>query len=1219
MRLRRELITKAFSLIWVWAILITAVQGALSPMVAYADSEANPDFLAKLTTEEREWLKNNLSVRYTGIPDWEPLGTFSASGRYTGLAADYLGVITEITGLEFDIIPVYDRVRALQLAVDGKVDVISGDSSDIILNKTFTPIESSVSSNIAIVTKDINSPVKDLASFNHSRVGIVTNYGYAQALFKEYPNVIFEEVDNTRDGLNKVSSGELRAFVTPRTFSISILALNGYQDLVFAGETDISLTATLFVNNESPELFRIISKARGFADPRLLREIFSRWLSTPATLNNDSFSVELTPSEKEYLASISPITFTGDPDWLPYEAFDENGEYIGQVAEHVELIQRILGVEFKFIQTKTWSESVALAKSGEIDILSETDSSFLSNQLLFTKNYSKTPVVFVMRNTEDYVESFEQIRDQKIGLVRDYGITSAVIESYPNQKFYFFDSIQDALVGVSTRKIDAVFANSSQAAFNIKQLGLRNVRIVGKSDFELRLAFAVQPEKADLVTILNKALVAIINSKEQQAIYDKWNDVEYSEKIDYTLIYQVLVVSFFILSFGALWLYRLKKEIDKRKRIAKKLVVAEQAANAANKAKSDFLAVISHELRTPLHGIMGMLELLVKSKLGSEQMTMAHLAKTSSDNLLSILNDVLDFSKIEANKMDLIIGPANIKEVIEACVNTLAQNAYDKQLFVEMFVSPELNREFQIDAPRISQIVNNFLNNAIKFTSKGRISVYAEIIDQGSDKNELVVSVKDTGIGISEENQAKLFQEFVQVDMESKKQFAGSGLGLSICKRLSELMGGSIQLESKLNFGTKVTYRQLIEYSQVDKQEETKWRPFNFAVISDDVLVCDILYRYLSYYGGVVNISNPIPTKIEALRTIVAECSADIVFIERSTLINLAREEKIDSIKNVIKQLLSDTKVIQLVNEDNLSANSFIASKALLNTNPLQPSFLELIVDISLGLLDDDETLPEAYLNYTTKKSVKLLIVDDDSMNRGLITRQLDYLGYQYEVTEDGYEAMLAWENGEFDGVLTDCHMPNIDGYKLARIIRENDGNNKAIIAMTANALSGERDKCLDSGMNDLLVKPIQIADLEKCLKQWFPDNEMTIAVNDTNEVSTTDHINTAKKEKLKELGEVFLGKENIEPMLNAYWQSTSNDLTDLREGLKENNRDLIKNVAHKMIGAASIVRAERVVNSLKIIENRANESDLDTLDELISDLENNIAEFKSSLAMLDT
>ncbi len=1194
-------------------IAIVLIQSTLLIPAAVAQTGANTDFLSTLTSSEREWLKNNSSVRYTGIPDWEPLGTFSASGRYTGLAADYLDVITEITGLEFDITPVYDRVRALQLAVDGKVDVISGDSSDIILNKTFTPIESSVSSSIAIVTKDINSPVKDLTGFNHRRVGIVTNYGYAQTLFKEYPDVIFEEVDNTRDGLNKVSSGELGAFVTPRTFSRSILALNGYQDLIFAGETDISLTATLFVSNEAPELFSIISKARSFADPTLLREIVSRWLSIPVALSNDSSSIELTTSERAYLESISPITFTGDPDWLPYEAFDEDGQYIGQVADHLKIIQRMLGVEFEFIPTKTWTESVELAKSGEVDILSETSSSFLSEQLLFTKNYSKTPVVFVMRNTEDYVDSFEQIRDQRIGLVKDYGITSAVVTTYPNQKFYFFDSIQDALVGVSTRKIDAVFTNSPQALYNIKVLGLQNVRLVGKSDFDLSLAFAVQPDKPELVAILNRALDAIINSKEQQAIYDKWNAVEYSEKINYRLIYQILAAVLFILAFGSLWLYKLKKEINRRKRIAKKLLIAEQDAKMANKAKSNFLAVISHELRTPLNGIMGMLELLEKSKLTSEQMTMAHLARTSSENLLSILNDVLDFSKIEANKMDLIIEPANINEMIEACVNTLAQNAYDKGLFLEMFVSPELNRQFQIDAARISQIVNNFLNNAIKFTSKGGVSVYAKLLSNDDGTNQLSISIKDTGIGISEDNQAKLFQDFVQVGVESQRQFSGSGLGLSICKRLSELMGGSIELESNMNFGTKINYSQAVEYSHTDVSKKEKWCGFRFSILSNDRLVCDILEQHLTYSGGSVHVPSIISEKTAMLKAMIDKLDVDIIFIDKALLLSLVREEKLGNATSYIKQLIPHTKVIQLVNEDNLSANSFMPNNALLNTNPLQPSFLELLVDISLDIVDDTDVLPSANNAQSPKKSIKLLVAEDHPTNRSLITRQLDHLGYQYEVVEDGYQAMSTWKNGNFDGVLTDCHMPNTDGYALSRYIREHSKVDIPIIAMTANALSGEKEKCIQNGMNDLLVKPIQIADLDKCLSHWIASN----ATSRGDDVEKTDNKAMLDRDKLRELSEIFLGDDNVAPMLESYWRATDNDLAEINEGLKSDNKAIIKNVAHKMLGAASIVKADQVVSSLKIIENGADDLDFNTLAGLISDLEDNIAAFKSSLSEL--
>jgi len=1102
-------------------------------------------------------------------------------------------------------------LHALQLAVDGKVDVIAGDTSDIILNKTFTPIESFMNSSVSIVMKTTALPIKDLNEIHETKIGLLFDYGYTRKVVDEYPDVDFQYVDTVKAGLDSVSHGELNAFIVPRILGSYEMSINSYQDIKFVGSVNALFTPTFFVSQNSPELFSIIVKALNYIDDALLREVVASWVN-PID-RHDQLHVLLTQAEKKYLSDISPIRFAGDPDWLPYEAIDEEGEYIGQVADHIELIQRMLGVEFEFVPTSTWSESVALAKAGKVDILSETSSSFLNEKLLFTNNYSKTPIVFVMRDTENYVDDFSQIKDKKIGLVKDYGITSAVIKNYPNQNFHFFDSIQDALVGVSTRKIDAVFVNSSQAIFNIKKLGLRNVRIVGKSHFESNLAFAVQPDKFELVKILNKALAVIVNSKEQQAIYNKWNDAEYSEVVNYSLIYKIVSVSLLILFFGALWLYKLKKEIDKRKAIAKRLLIAEQSANIANKAKSSFLAVISHELRTPLNGIMGMLELLEKSKLNSEQMTMAHLARRSSENLLNILNDVLDFSKIEANKMSLVIEPANIKEMIEVCVNTLAQNAYDKGLFIEMFVSPELNREFQVDAARISQVINNFLNNSIKFTPKGGVSIYAKLLKNSNGVDELSIAIKDTGIGISENNQKRLFQEFVQVDMASQQQFSGSGLGLSICKRLSQLMNGDIELESKVNFGTKVTYTQPIEYSNDDIYKKEKWCDFTFFVLSDDSLVCDILEQYLTYYGAKVDVLAAISEKIERLESIIDKLDADIVFIDKVLLISLAREKSLSDTTTYIKEFIAQTKVIQLVNENNLSANSLISNKALLNTNPLQPSFLELLVDISLNIEDSTNALSEIPSAKPSRKSIKLLVAEDHPTNRSLISRQLDYLGYEYDVVEDGYEAIIAWKNGSFDGVLTDCHMPNTDGYTLARYIREHNVTEKPIIAMTANALSGEKEKCLQSGMNDLLVKPIQISDLENCLLKWLYQNtDDNCAI-----VESNDEVGLGKN-KFKALSEVFLGDDNVAPMLEAYWCATDNDLAEIKQALKDNNNIIIKSVAHKMIGAAAIVKADKIVSTLKGIENKADGLDLVALGGLVTDLENNVAEFKESLIMLE-
>ena len=381
----------------------------------------------------------------------------------------------------------------------------------------------------------------------------------------------------------------------------------------------------------------------------------------------------------------------------------------------------------------------------------------------------------------------------------------------------------------------------------------------------------------------------------------------------------------------------------------------------ANQAKDSFLATMSHEIRTPLAGLMGMMELLDLSQLNDKQRELLHAARGSSSGLLRIVNDILDWSKIEAGKLELSPETNRIRDTLQGALDTYSQLAVDKDIQITLEIDSRLADSHHFDSLRVSQIINNYLSNAIKFTARGRVQVRAEWLGHLNGCDAVRFSVKDSGVGISLEQQSRLFQQYEQASADTARMHGGTGLGLSICRKLAEMMGGFLSVASVPDKGST----------------------FSFTV---DLPVSE----------------HP---------------SADV--------------------------------------------------------SPSSPDYASDISPL-VG----------------AGKVVTVLVADDHPINRMLLKQQLDVLGLRADTAPDGMVAFTMWQNGRYDLVITDCHMPKMDGFELARNIREValQSGKKCIpiIGWTANVLSEEFENCIAAGMDDMLTKPAELADMREMLKKWL-------------------------------------------------------------------------------------------------------------------------------------
>ena len=319
-------------------------------------------------------------------------------------------------------------------------------------------------------------------------------------------------------------------------------------------------------------------------------------LSATVTAASHSIESKLTEDERAWLKENPLVRFTGDPNWLPYEAFDSHGNYKGIVSEHLDLIASMTGLEFEMSASKTWTESTEKAKQGLVDVLSETDDSDLKSHLDFTIPYISNPIVIAMKSRENYVENITTIKDRKIALIKDYGYAAKIRRKYSDIEFKTVADIQDGLLSVSTGEVDALLCTLALCSYTIAELGLNDVKITGKTEFDTKLALGVQKTLPLLLSILNKAINEI-TPKQQQTILDRWIKDKFSERTDYTLTFQVMAIAIVLLTIVAFWNRRLTREINLRIATEKELTTAEEVLRLSHQR------LVSHREHTPLAAI----------------------------------------------------------------------------------------------------------------------------------------------------------------------------------------------------------------------------------------------------------------------------------------------------------------------------------------------------------------------------------------------------------------------------------------------------------------------------------------------------------------------------------------------------------------------------------------------------------------------------------------
>ncbi|MGL5326828.1 MAG: ATP-binding protein [Aeromonas sp.] len=1127
-----------------------------------------------LAPDEVAWLnQKNKVVRFAVAPSFAGISEIDNKGVLHGYTADLMKLLSLRSGIRFELEPTSSWQESLALLKQHKVDLIPL-MTPLRERETFASFSSSyLKFNSYVVARRGARPLASLAELKGQLIGGVTGSYEASLISAHGGNVI--EVGKDTELLTLLDTGKVEYVMLTMT-NLGQQAMKGFSEKyqVVLSAPEFSVPISMGVDIKQPELLRIMDKLLQTITEEEWQLLERRWLNVSVNVESDysQFYKWLVLGGVALLAS-SLLVMLWARSLRRQIAQRKIAE--GKLNEQLLFVQTLLNSLPTMVALRDSEQRISLcnqayrdaflvASNGEVlddlqsmpesvreSVLEEELRVWQSGQKLegagnslradgspFHVIYAKGPyrdpdgnmqgVLTVLTDVTRLKEAEDRARQAETRLTQ-------ITDSMPGVVYQY--------LWQGPGKGRVLYA--SQGANEM--IGVPELDLFGVSSGAEVFGFTEQARRAFVSKVATHA--------ETLAPLDLEVKVERSDGDRYLQVRGNFVRE----EQQGLLLNGVVQDITALKQQEHELREARASAEQAMQARSRFLATMSHELRTPISGMHGMLELLQMSELNDDQRYMVRNVVTSTNNLLYLVNDILDFSKIEAGQLQLQCQISRLQTVICDAIRGHATQAHSKGLNVTLEWGQHVPDWADIDGVRVGQVISNLLNNAVKFTEQGAVSIRVSY-----QREQLAISIRDTGIGIAEEKQGLLFTPFEQVESDINRRFGGTGLGLAICDQLVRKMGGELTLTSKAGEGSCFRFTVPLTNSQWDPPAlaDTEWWFF-----SDDTNLEAAMVRLgakLRYLGA-----------SELSRSLEGLLLADQRWLEQALGGEWQSWLQHSALKGIIAS--PDEALRGRVGEQKWWRQG------------LSPLYPDLLLESCLALLQ--ERVAPVLPALIDKLGGRVLVADDHPVNRALLARQLAILGIEAQVVEDGEKALRAWQGQPFSLLLTDCHMPVMDGYALTKALRA-AGVTAPIIGVTADTSEEAHARMMEAGMSDMLFKPYPLDTLRQLLAHWLAESVPAGSAA----VTVVDDGLTVQSEHWLSL---FGDEQTARAMAAEYLNSNRQDGAHMMAALACHDFGALVETAHRIKGAARMIGLQELASQAARLESVARLKLLEELDEL--------------------